>query len=491
MASSHPRTVVLGFDGIDAQLTEALLRQGCLPNLKAMAELGGFHRVLSTTPAESAVAWASFATGANPGRTGVFDFIERQPGTYSPRLAGSEAYTELTPMGPRWAGVGLGSAAGAATGYLTARRMTRREWIKGCALAVGAGLGLMGTGVPLVRWLPRQVERVRSTVAGQTWWDRLSEMGRRCTVLRMPMTYPAHAASHVELLAGLGVPDLRGTQGTYCVITDGPGDRCGHGEVCRVEWKRDQCEVAVGGGREVYATMKLKRLGEDAVRTLCGGTSQILRRGEWSGWLPLKFAASPLATNRGMVRVHFCQEAAGMRLYVTPAEWDPTWPIEENPISSPAGFAREVCQGVGRYHSLGWETQTWGLTDGVLDEEAYLADVRAALEWNEAQLEWGLQRAVWDELMLVVQATDQVQHLFFDDAAVAMRKGGKVDEGHPLVEVYRRMDRMVGRVLNQAKSEGWRVVVMSDHGFAPYRRAANLNTWLAKRGWLAPRTCTA
>ena len=42
------------------------------------------------------------------------------------------------------------------------------------------------------------------------------------------------------------------------------------------------------------------------------------------------------------------------------------------------------------------------------------------------------------------------------------------------------MDRAIGEVLDGAR--GATVIVMSDHGFAAFDRAVNLNTWLRREG---------
>ena len=52
----RPRTIIIGFDGADARLTAVLMRAGLLPNFSALAAQGAFRQLLSTTPAESAVA---------------------------------------------------------------------------------------------------------------------------------------------------------------------------------------------------------------------------------------------------------------------------------------------------------------------------------------------------------------------------------------------------------------------------------------------------
>lgn len=52
--------------------------------------------------------------------------------------------------------------------------------------------------------------------------------------------------------------------------------------------------------------------------------------------------------------------------------------------------------------------------------------------------------------------------------------------------IYRETDRILGRTL-AAMQPGDRLVVLSDHGFAPFRRAVHLNRWLADQGLLALR----
>jgi len=58
--------------------------------------------------------------------------------------------------------------------------------------------------------------------------------------------------------------------------------------------------------------------------------------------------------------------------------------------------------------------------------------------------------------------------------------------GGELSKVYRRMDVFLGKVMKEAP-EGTRIVVMSDHGFAPIRRKLSVNTWLYENGFLALR----
>jgi predicted AlkP superfamily phosphohydrolase/phosphomutase len=60
-------------------------------------------------------------------------------------------------------------------------------------------------------------------------------------------------------------------------------------------------------------------------------------------------------------------------------------------------------------------------------------------------------------------------------------KHGKVLENY-----YREMDGILGKALG-VSDENTTVLVVSDHGFAPFRRSFNLNTWLVENGYLVLR----
>src|SRR5919204_5946932 len=51
------RVIILGFDGQDPQMTDALLSAGKLPNFAKLAARGCYHRLRTTFPSVSPVAW--------------------------------------------------------------------------------------------------------------------------------------------------------------------------------------------------------------------------------------------------------------------------------------------------------------------------------------------------------------------------------------------------------------------------------------------------
>src|SRR5271157_624537 len=81
------KVIVIGLDGLEPTIVQTMLAAGELPNLERLRAEGAFSRVATTTPAQTPVAWSTFATGTNPGDHGIFDFLRRNPKNYLPELA--------------------------------------------------------------------------------------------------------------------------------------------------------------------------------------------------------------------------------------------------------------------------------------------------------------------------------------------------------------------------------------------------------------------
>src|SRR5947207_14663305 len=87
VTAAEQKVIVLGFDGVDARYTEKWLNEGKLPNLAELRAQGTFRPLMPTTPAQTPVSWSTFSTGIDPGRTGIFDFLRRDPKNYLPVFA--------------------------------------------------------------------------------------------------------------------------------------------------------------------------------------------------------------------------------------------------------------------------------------------------------------------------------------------------------------------------------------------------------------------
>jgi predicted AlkP superfamily phosphohydrolase/phosphomutase len=82
--------------------------------------------------------------------------------------------------------------------------------------------------------------------------------------------------------------------------------------------------------------------------------------------------------------------------------------------------------------------------------------------------------------------TDRVQHMMW---RLRDPKHPRYDAekaalyAHSIADSYETMDRIVGKALAKV-NEHTHLIVVSDHGFVTWRRSVNLNTWLARNGYM-------
>lgn len=94
------RMIVIGVDGMDPVFLET--HWGSLPNLNGLRQTGAFHRLGTTVPPQSPVAWTTITTGMYPGGHGIFDFLHRNPATRLPMSSMAKIIppTHSLPLGP-------------------------------------------------------------------------------------------------------------------------------------------------------------------------------------------------------------------------------------------------------------------------------------------------------------------------------------------------------------------------------------------------------
>ena len=76
------RVLVIGIDGATFDLIHPWAKEGHLPNLARLMSEGTHGLLESTLPPVTSPAWPTFATGKNPGKHGVFDFIRPLGGRF-------------------------------------------------------------------------------------------------------------------------------------------------------------------------------------------------------------------------------------------------------------------------------------------------------------------------------------------------------------------------------------------------------------------------
>jgi len=399
------RVVILGLDGLEPSLVEAGMQEGWLPSFARLARKGSYQTLATTCPPLSPVAWSTFATGVNPGKHGIFDFVHRTPG-YSMKLAFSEVGEEAMTLGP-----------------------LRLPWKR-----------------PYARQLRR----------GQSFWRILGEYGIFSHVLRVPVTFPEERF-HGALLSAMGVPDLRGTQGTYTLFSPQP-ESLTEGYCVTWERTRDGWEALL---TMPPGTLKLRLSGPAPWILSWGREKRPLELGKYSPWLRL-----PLGGTSGLARFVLLDD--GPRLYMTPVQLDPLAPAL--PLASPSFFSVALARLLGDYATCGMAEDTGGREDGVLTQALYLEQCYSIHREREAQFFHLLRRTPRGLCAAVFDGTDRIQHM-------------AMESPDQLRELYQEMDRLLGRVLTEIVDDDL-LLVLSDHGFKPFRRQVDVNAWLRQNGYL-------
>jgi len=101
-------------------------------------------------------------------------------------------------------------------------------------------------------------------------------------------------------------------------------------------------------------------------------------------------------------------------------------------------------------------------------------------------LEIELDRFKQGMLFCYFSITDSYQHMFMehlDPEHPAYDKEKAEKYARVIPDIYRKMDDVLGMAMKRTGDDTL-VMVLSDHGFVPFRRYFNLNTWLYKEGYL-------
>jgi predicted AlkP superfamily phosphohydrolase/phosphomutase len=79
----NPKAVIIGLDAATWTLIRPWMAEGGLPNLAKLVHAGVSGRLESILPPITPPAWTSFMTGKNPGKHGIFNFVETVPDGYA------------------------------------------------------------------------------------------------------------------------------------------------------------------------------------------------------------------------------------------------------------------------------------------------------------------------------------------------------------------------------------------------------------------------
>jgi len=437
----YRRVILLGIDGLDPKVLSYLMNKGELPNFHKLTQIGSYLPLSTSNPAQSPVAWASLATGNNPGYHGIFDFLNRRVTDYMPELA-------IFKMNPK-------------------NIFGKRE----------------------AMFLP--------VIHGNTFWDYTSDNNISSVVLRWPMTFQPKQ-NHARLYAGLGVPDIKGGLGRYAFYTnkDIPKNEEGAEKVIKVTVNEKRVKTYISGpyvvklmGREeAKEDVTIVFINDSAIEMNVGGRKITINKGRWSEWVELKFKLGLMKTVTGIVKFYLKNVYPEFELYMTPVQINPKDPAFI--ISSPDDYIRELANEMGHFYTLGMPEDTKALEEGRTDEGAFISMCDEIVDEQEKMLWYELNRFKEGLLASAFFSTDRIQHIFWvtrDPKHPLYDRAYAEKYGHVIDDYYRKMDRILGDVMKHVDDKT-AIMVFSDHGFATFRRVVHLNSWLAQNGFMTLTT---
>ncbi len=421
----NKKVLLIGIDGADPRVLEKLMNEGKLPNFAKLRDTGTFAPLQTSMPPHSPVAWTTIATGTNPGKHNIFDFISRDPKTYLPSLALSKATT--THLG--------------GTAY-------------------------------------------ESIVTADPFWRTSTHDKIPTSVLRWPVTFPPEKVEG-HLLSGLGVPDVRGLLSGYTHYTTEDADTSsGPEKNIKVQLNGDSIQTEIYGPRkkqgdklaDIKAPLQITLQGKKAMLSIQGKTHDV-QEGGWSPWMRIKFKTGFMSNAYGTAKAYLTS-AQPFKMYLTAVQIDPEHPLYD--ISYPDEYSAELARQIGLYYTLGIAEDTSALNDKKIDDKAFLEQI-----W---QLEEEREKMFWAEFeqfrkkggafAFVFDSSDRLQHMFWEENAF-----NKTLTIHPEIEnYYVKKDAFLGKVIEQL--DGASLMIVSDHGFSSFQRAVSVNRWLVDNGFM-------
>ena len=453
--SFNKKIVILGIDGLDPSLLEHYIHEGVMPNFQRLMSYGSFSKMRSSIPPQSPVAWSDFTVGASAAVHGIYDFIHRDPKTMIPYFSTSQV---------------LESKHSIKIG----------DW----------KIPLSGGKVKLLR-------------EGKAFWEYLEEAEIPATIYKMPGNFPV-ASKRAKCVSGMGTPDILGSYGTFSFYTTASALKYKEvtgGKIFPVTVRENKIVSELIGPvnslKKEQSNIKLPLFvwidpQNDVAKIQVQNCELILTPGEWSDWIRLSFDNLPyVKSTKGICKIFLKQIRPEFEMYVSPINIDPS--EQALPVTSPASYGKEIVQKIGLFGTKGLPADTKALSYGVLSDEEYLQLSQQILDEDKKALQFEMERLESRSgglLFFYFSNIDQDSHMFWRaiDKKHSQYPSAMIGRHADVIrDLYVEMDRVLGDVYRtfDLRDDRFRLIVMSDHGFGPFYRGFNLNTWLVRNGYIS------
>jgi predicted AlkP superfamily phosphohydrolase/phosphomutase len=269
-------------------------------------------------------------------------------------------------------------------------------------------------------------------------WDVMSDADRRCALVNVPLTYPARALNGI-VIAGEFAPCVL-ERPTLVDITEwevSPGSY-GTKRSATISLHGTIVEVFIDGGDAGSPSVTITDV--ESGTTIAGPR---LPLGEWSGWFLLGVGGERTGWARISLR---SLEHHRARLWLSHVYRT----IEDMPAA--ITYPPEWADSLAAKHRFFLPFVRWNWKPAI-----------DHTQWLGTLCEDVLLQESWDFYTCVFLAPDHMQHLYGD--------------GEQTARVLEELDRVTGEIIALAP-ENALIVLLSDHGFAPYERRVDVNAWL-------------
>ncbi|MFT6111169.1 MAG: putative AlkP superfamily phosphohydrolase/phosphomutase, partial [Planctomycetota bacterium] len=233
-----------------------------------------------------------------------------------------------------------------------------------------------------------------------------------------------------------------------------------------------------------------------------GSERIVMEPGQFSRFVQVSFDLLPAGAMAldGIVCFYLRSISPEFELYASPVNFDPTNPVE--PVSLPESAAADMAESIGLFFTQGMAEDVNALKGRALTDAEFMNQANLVHRERIRILDYALDRYTAKEegglLFFYVSSVDLAMHMmwrhqdpdhpFYDpeianqDSSTWSGRDGTAWKD-VVDDLYLRLDPILGKVLDRVGDKAT-VMVMSDHGFAPYRRKFSLNTWLLDNGYL-------
>lgn len=447
-AGTVQRAIVIGIDSSLLSLAERFMAEGCMPNLKKLADRGSYSEALSSIPVDTPTNWTTIASGAEPATHGILSFTAHRAG--EPLDAGEKDGARNKQS----------TSSRAEFLWEAAERAGKRT------LILNYPVGWPGTG-------DGRVVLGGLTPGGDPWR------------VKKPCVY---ATSYPETV----VLDLPTAEIKHAPLRLRPAE----GWSGQVESRMTPLEAEIRVGGDTEST------GEDLSLLLIASTSEgydrliiahrkdarrplaTLAPGQWSEWLVRQFGVGRVVFRFKLARLS--PEAQHVELYCTDVFRAEGW-------SYPPGLEAEIISEIGPYVEglecpyvpVNEQLRPYGplnvSADITLEQAGFQAD------WMARAVLYLRDRAGWDVLFMHYHLIDALNHTFL----------GYLDPEFPYTsptltrrawdlyrDAYRIVDGLIGTIAEGCMDASSVLVVTSDHGSLPTWKYVSVVQALVNAGLL-------